>query len=210
MEILQLWISKTDPNRLLMIQILRWAFDLALGGGWAGQCWLSLICTPRVSSLAQLKVGHTTLPLSRRQGQLFCSHALRATLPVPMHPCLQRQLHCAAQSKYGTYFPKCHSLQGGWPALPTLTPSGLAHCASAIRASSTVLPRGNAEAAFLNATTSEGQRQLTHTYDPRVSFLTLVPLGLKEPSGETPTQLPIRHVPKNHEQKTTPWCNNVR
>ena len=25
-------------------------------------------------------------------------------------------------------------------------------------------------------------------------------MGLKEPSGETPTQLPIRRAPKNHEQ----------
>jgi hypothetical protein len=33
---------------------------------------------------------------------------------------------------------------------------------------------------------------------------------MKEPSEETPTQLLIRGTPKNHEQNTTPWCNNTR
>ena len=34
--------------------------------------------------------------------------------------------------------------------------------------------------------------------------------ALKEPSGETPTQLSIRRAPKNHEQNRTPWCNYMR
>jgi hypothetical protein len=33
---------------------------------------------------------------------------------------------------------------------------------------------------------------------------------MKEPSGETPTQFPIRHAPKNHEQNRTPRCENTR
>jgi hypothetical protein len=35
-------------------------------------------------------------------------------------------------------------------------------------------------------------------------------LQIKEPSGETPTQLPIQCAPKNHEQNATPSCNNTR
>ena len=117
------------------------------------------------------------LALSRKEGQLSFSHALRAGSSAPTHRCPQSQLHCAAQSKCGAHFPKCRSLQGAEPDLPTRMPSGLAHCASAIRVSSAGLSRRNAEATLLNATTREGQRQLTHSHAPGASSPTPLPPG---------------------------------
>jgi hypothetical protein len=45
-----------------------------------------------------------------------------------------------------------------------------------------------------------GQRNLVWSGSSIILFFFW--LDLKEPSGETPTQFPIRHAPKNHEQTT--------
>jgi hypothetical protein len=64
--------------------------------------WLFLIHTTRVNSPALPLLGHPV-------GQLSCFHALG---PAHPHPCLQSQLHCAAQSRLRPTVPSVAACEG--------------------------------------------------------------------------------------------------
>jgi hypothetical protein len=58
--------------------------------------------------------------ISRRQGQLYCFHALGQARP---HPYLQSQLHSDAQSRHGAHSPNCCNVPG----------LGQLHCVAQVR-----------------------------------------------------------------------------
>jgi hypothetical protein len=67
-----------------------------------------------INSLALFWLGPNDAS-SRKQGQLYCSHALG---PAHPHPCIHSQLHCAAQSRGRATSPKCYSPWDYGLALP--------------------------------------------------------------------------------------------
>jgi hypothetical protein len=80
------------------------------------------MCTTKASTPALLQLGYHS-----------CSHALRASHP---HPCLQSQLHCAAQSRCIAHSLEYYGLGEVGLALPSSRPWGQLTCAPSTRASS--------------------------------------------------------------------------
>ena len=93
-EILQLWIGRTVPFTHLknsqMMQMLGWASSKPWTWTWVVAELLSLLTLPYRHHQSELpSTALARLPnaaTGRRQGQLFCSRALRAGSPAPMPP----------------------------------------------------------------------------------------------------------------------------